>query len=516
MTILVVAALVALLLTAVRAGSVQRSAQYEAREAATRQLVESAVGIATHYRDAADSGAMDEATAQRLAKDAIANLRSGDSYLWINDHGPTMVMHPIKTELDGTDLSTNVDSEGFPLFMAMVEVVERDGAGFVTYHWERPDNGEIAKKISYVAGVDGWDWIIGNGVYVDDIDASVRHDLFVLLGFVGVAALALIGLSIIIVRSLTRPIGRTVDVLGAVADGDLTVRLEEASARELDHMARSLNATLERTSTAIAAISREAADLAQASAGLAHDSVDAERTAHDAAERASEVSQLVHDVTALVNDVAIAAQELAAASAEIANSAESAAQVAGNARGASRTATQHIEELTRTSLEVREVSRIIDEIAEQTNLLALNATIEAARAGSAGAGFSVVAHEVKVLAEQTAQATQSIGARLSAMERAAADATSAVSWITEMIGSVDDRTAEIASAVQQQTASTRGIETRLETLNENTAAITQTIDIVASAAGASTSSAGAARRSAEGLSTMSDRLTGLVNEFTVE
>lgn len=149
-----------------------------AREKATRQHVEVAHGVLTSAHALETSGKLTRDEAQRLARDTVAALRyDGKEYFWINDMHPRVVMHPIKPELDGQDVSATKDPNGLALFAAFVDQVRREGQGFVAYQWPRPGAVEPVDKLSYVKGFAPWGWVIGSGIYIDDLRHAAQARL---------------------------------------------------------------------------------------------------------------------------------------------------------------------------------------------------------------------------------------------------------------------------------------------------------------------------------------------------
>ena len=148
------------------------------RKDATQEVVETALGIVEYYGGEAEAGRMTTAAAQAAAKAEVKALRydGGGGYFWINDLTPTMVMHPVNPDLDGTDLSGTTDPDGKALFVEMVDVVKAHGAGFVEYQWPKPGVQDPQPKVSYVAGYEPWGWVIGSGIYVDDVNQVALSD----------------------------------------------------------------------------------------------------------------------------------------------------------------------------------------------------------------------------------------------------------------------------------------------------------------------------------------------------
>src|SRR5690606_187480 len=151
-----------------------RSTLMAEKEAATRGLVESAVSRVEHYHARAQRGEMSEQAARAGAIAAIKALRFGDDdYFWTNDRPPRMGLHRFRPGVRGSDLSDCADPNGVLLFVEMVARVEADGGGFVHYAWPRPGEERPVPKLSYVQEFAPWGWIIGSGIYIDDVQAAV-------------------------------------------------------------------------------------------------------------------------------------------------------------------------------------------------------------------------------------------------------------------------------------------------------------------------------------------------------
>jgi methyl-accepting chemotaxis protein len=205
----------------------KRNAAMEGHGVATRHLVESAYGVLAHFDSLAGKGTLTRQEAQSAAIAAIKALRYEEKeYFWINDMHPKMVMHPARPELDGKDLSEAKDPNGKLLFVEFVQTVKKNGQGFVSYLWPKPGMDKPVPKISYVKGFAPWGWVIGSGVYVDDVDAQFRRDA-TLLGGVASAIAVILGVMFwLMARSITRPIKRAVQIADSVSAGDLSQEIE--------------------------------------------------------------------------------------------------------------------------------------------------------------------------------------------------------------------------------------------------------------------------------------------------
>ena len=191
-----------------------------------RHLGELALGIVKEEHAAAQKGDVAAADAQKRAMARIAALRYGNNdYYWINDMHPKMVMHPIKPEMNGSDLSTYKDPNGKLLFVDFVDVVRKDGAGFVPYEWPKPGFEKPQPKLSYVVGFAPWNWVIGTGVYIDDLKAqtwvSTQRSLIV----AGLILLFTLAVSIFVARRITAPLQRMTVAMNDLASGNLDVEV---------------------------------------------------------------------------------------------------------------------------------------------------------------------------------------------------------------------------------------------------------------------------------------------------
>ncbi len=486
----VVALLGLLTLAAVQANG--RAAQLQAdRIALLRGVVESAAGIAGRYEAEERAGRLPRAEAQRLALDAVRGIRyRGQEYVWVNDMAPRIVMHPFRPDLDGKDLAEFKDPTGFRLFVAFADAVRRDGSGVVGYPWPRPGAAqagqEPVEKLSYVQGFAPWGWVIGSGVYVDDLRAAQRSMMWRSLGAAGATAAMVALLAWLVARGITRPLAAATRATAAMAAGDLDApvpgaergdelgvlaraleafraqglekrRLEAAAAADRDSQNRRYQAMDRLTQdfgTTVSGVLAKLGSSAEEMRGAAGQMTDAaERTREDMASTARDAetsSQSLVTVAAATEELTASVGEIAH---QVARAAESARAAAEQARGTDAT----VRGLSEAAGDISEVIRLISDIAGQTNLLALNATIEAARAGEAGKGFAVVANEVKALAAQTAQATSRIATQVAAIQGATGEAVQAVARVAEAINSADEVAAGIAAAVEEQGAATREI-----------------------------------------------------------
>jgi methyl-accepting chemotaxis protein len=282
-------------------------------------------------------------------------------------------------------------------------------------------------------------------------------------------------------RLIVKPLSRCVDALRRIAKGDLTARVTVDSDDEVGRMSGALNETAEAMGSMVGRINTSSELLTSASEELSAVSAQLSASAEETSAQVGSVSEAAGQVSHGVRTVSAGADEMGASIREIATNANEAAGVAAEAARAAETANAGVARLGAASTEIGTVVAVITSIAEQTNLLALNATIEAARAGEAGRGFAIVASEVKDLAEETARATQAITAQVAAIQVESGATVTAIREIGQVIATINDYTATIAAAVEEQTATTAEISRSVGHAAEGSESIAETIAMVAEA-----------------------------------
>jgi methyl-accepting chemotaxis protein len=517
---------------------------WETRRTAARSVVESAHAITSNFAAQAKSGAIKPEEAQKLAKEAIKGIRyQGTEYVWINDMHPRMVMHPIRAELDGKDLSDFKDPNGKKLFVAFVERVKADKAGFVDYLWPKPGENQPVPKISYVKGFEEWGWILGSGVYVQDVHTAIGEHIRNIIIEIIIALLVVGIVTWQVRRRIIGPIHEITGVMTRLSEGDLSVTSRfEGRQDEIGDMARAVQvfrenaqrmevlkaeqidsenrARLERrkgfqdmadnlessVKVVVSASSSEAGEMR----------IEVERIRELAAAvsgRAEEVSRTVEEMAGSVNDAAAAADELSASLGEVSRHVERSQLVAADAVNEAAKTDHVVHSLAESTQKIGEVVKLISDIASQTNLLALNATIEAARAGEAGKGFAVVANEVKHLANQTAKATEEISQQISSIQGEVERAVEAISRISGTIGTISEAAGSIAQAVEIQGQSTNRIAGNVRHAASGTQGVADRIAHVAEAAAQTNEASTKAKSTAETLVRRADEITTQVDNY---
>ena len=258
--------------------ALERSLLLDERQNGVRQAVEVAFGVVEHYQRLIENGKISEVDAKRAALDQIRGMRYGKGeYLWVNDMGPRMLMHPIKPELDGTDLSNNADPAGKRLFVSFVDEVRKQGAGFVFYLWPKPGNDIPVQKVSYVKGFTPWGWVIGSGVYLDTVDDIFWGRATNVGAVVAFLSMGLLVLCYLIVRSITLPLNAAVAIAERVASGDLSSEIEATDTDEAGRLLvalKNMNANLvkivERVRVSAEAVLTGTSEIAAGNSDLSH------------------------------------------------------------------------------------------------------------------------------------------------------------------------------------------------------------------------------------------------------
>jgi methyl-accepting chemotaxis protein len=466
----------------------------EQRENELNHLTQAAVSIAKEEYETIARDKVAPELAQKKAAERIGKLRYGNGdYFWINDLTPRMVMHPVKPEMNGQSLGDNKDPTGKLLFVEMVDIVKQKGGGVVEYQWPKPGKEAPQPKLSYVTGFAPWGWVIGTGVYVDDLQAQLWESKRSVLISALVIIAVLGAITLLIASRMSSALAAMSKALNQLGAGEFDITLPGlARSDELGDMARSIEQfkrkTEEKAHNAAAleddqrqmaehvksqalqelaeAVEREASsvvdEVARGTGNMAESAKSMTSSTLTLEQNSSSVAAAAEQALATTRTVADASAQLATSISEISARVGTSRELTRKAVAASSEAQSTIAKLSDAANKVGAVTSLISEIAGQTNLLALNATIEAARAGDAGRGFAVVASEVKTLAEQTAKATGEISQQIAEIQASTRASVDSIGAIGEVIGNVESVSTSIADAIEAQNNMTREISRTVE------------------------------------------------------
>jgi methyl-accepting chemotaxis protein len=521
----------------------------QSRRMGLTYLVETTVKLLEEYEARIQKGEFTPEEGRKRAMARIRTMRYGSNdYFWINDDKqpfPAMIMHPLVPALDGKVLDSDKfncatqttfgrggEAVAHPggkknLFQAFVEACQKSGEGYVSYLWPKPTKDgpskELFPKESYVRLYKPWGWIVGTGVYVDDLHARMG-EMRTMVGLTaGVILVVALGLVWLLGRGVSRPMTALVRFTSEVAGGNLAASMSGAFSGEfldlksaVERMVQALKAKIaeadsscqaseleaEKTRAAVREaeeakalaerarregmlqaadrLENVAGELAAISAGLSARLADSSNGAEVQKARAEETATAMEQMTSTVLDVARNASEAAEGSGQTRGKAQAGAGmvdrlVAGiqEVRGQTLSLRESMHSLGQQAEGIGRVMGVISDIADQTNLLALNAAIEAARAGDAGRGFAVVADEVRKLAEKTATATHEVEQAIELIQQAS------------------------RANVEGVDATARGIEQATALAGESGAALREIVDLVDHSSGQVTSIATAAEEQSQ-------------------
>ncbi|PXX73043.1 methyl-accepting chemotaxis sensory transducer with Cache sensor [Pseudomonas sp. LAMO17WK12:I10] len=505
---------------------------YQAKAQKTQHVVQTANGVLAYFQGLESAGSLDRPTAQKQALSAIRNLRyDQNDYFWINDLTPVMVMHPTNPKLDGQNLAAIRDPDGFAVFNEMVAIAKAKGAGMVNYRWPKPGASEPVQKTSYVQLFQPWGWIIGSGVYIDDVQAEFRSQV-VKASVVGIAIALLMALLVLLIaRSIVRPLQETVHAMANIASGesDLTRTLDTHGQDEVTELARHFNGFTAKLRLVVSQLQVSASALAQSSTDLGNNASQAQERSQQQSQQMELVATAINEVTYGVQDVAKnaehAASEMRDAEAQAQQgqvNIDGSLQQIDRLSGTIDQAVEVIRTLAQESTQIGSVLEVIHSIAEQTNLLALNAAIEAARAGEQGRGFAVVADEVRLLAQRTQKSTaeiQSMIERLQGHSEAAVKVIGDSSRASQQTIEQAGLAGESLNAIGQALRNLNGLNASIASATLQQAHVVEDINQnVTQAAGLSHSTALAAEQSSAAslhLKELSEQLNGLLRQFRV-
>jgi methyl-accepting chemotaxis protein len=491
---------------------------------------------------AARRAGLSDADAMEQGKILIRTFRFGkDDYFYaLDSHGITVAN--ANTKIEGRNLWDTADSDGV-LFVRRQLELAATGGGFVSYRFPRATGGEPLQKTSYALEFKPFGWVIGGGIYLDDMHAIFWEQARSMAMMVVLALLVVGGLFLLVGRSIVNPINALTAVMRKIAGGETATSIPALErGDEVGAMAQSVQvfkdnmieanrlrgeqdvlkaqADTERKSLLVRmadeferGVRASLDSLSGAASNMQVTSKSMSSTASEASHQATSVAAVAEQASANVQTVAAATEELSSSVSEIGRQVTQSTEIAGQAVAEANRTNVTVQGLSAAAQKIGDVVKLISDIASQTNLLALNATIEAARAGEAGRGFAVVANEVKSLASQTAKATDEISAQVGAMQNATTEAVQAIEGISRTIGAINDITSAISSAVEQQGSATQEIARNVQEAALGTGQVSSNIAAVNHAAEKTGSASNEVLASADQLSKQAVNLRTDVDKF---
>ncbi|SMC26494.1 methyl-accepting chemotaxis sensory transducer with Cache sensor [Andreprevotia lacus DSM 23236] len=516
-----------IIIAAVALGSL-RTTMLDQHRSEIRLLLQLAANEVKYFKAEADAGRLSQQEAQDRAKAAVAALREGDDYLFVRLPDSTVLVHPDPRKQGKKDPGSKLP-DGRTSMQAYLDALSTSDFGFVELTTKRPNGNVEVPKLNGLIRVQGWDWIIGYGVFMDDVDNTFRHYAltFLLIGAVIVAAV--IALTVLISRSIFRQLGGepayAAEVAIAIADGDLGRRVEGQAppGSLLDAMTR-MQTSLRQMITGIQQGASQLGDSAHSLLGRMEQIDSAARQSADAtSSTAAAIEQMSVSVTHISSNAresehnSLRSTELAGNGADlVAQASHEIQRISGDVAQAS----QQIEGLVERSREISGIVGVIKEIADQTNLLALNAAIEAARAGEQGRGFAVVADEVRKLAERTGQATGQIAEMIQGIQTDTGSVVASMQAITPQVaegvakaGQAADALREINSGTLDTLGKIRDVAMATSEQSQASAAVAANVERIAHMVENAADSVRAANQDVRALEQLASELRASVTRF---
>lgn len=465
----------------------------DARKTELKTAVESAHSIVAGYHKLEVEGKMTTQEAQKAAKDAVRMSRYGGKegkseyfYIFTTTDGMSVV-HPFKPEWEGNKSAQDIKApNGQLLIVDMIKAlsVSKDTTAFVDTLFPRPGQQESVAKLQFVKSFEPWKWMVGSGLYMDDVNAMVLQSLILTGSVGGILLLIIVVAGMLVVKSVLRQIGgepiEAIEIMKKVAQGDLTVSIptnhNSSLLYSVNDMVSSLAKLVEQTQSSAQEIAVASHQISQGNMNL---SVRTEQAAASLQETAASMHEIATSISSSAGSATYATQ--------LTDSANNAAINGGKVMQEVMTNMDSIKEAAH---KITDITSVIDSISFQTNLLALNAAVEAARAGEQGRGFAVVATEVRNLAQKSATAAKEIkaliqnsSAQVNAGSTLVIKASESMNEIVSSVDKVSSIINEINAAAKEQNNGISQVNTAVAQLDSMTQQNAALVEEAAAAAG---------------------------------
>jgi methyl-accepting chemotaxis protein len=469
---------------------------------ATRGVVDVAfAALQSHLADVT-AGKRTLKQAQADALKEVGELKyHGAEYFWVSDLETKILAHP-KTELVGKPQTETKDPNGKRLFVECVNVCKDKGEGVVEYMWAKPGSSLPVPKVTYVKLMKEWGWIIGSGIYVDDVKVEMNKMRWQILGGTLALALVIFACAWLVARRIKLALDQAIAASKRIASGDLTAQLSVESRDETGELIASLKEMNEGLARIVGEVRTGADSIATATEEIAAGNADLSQRTEEQASALEETASSMEELTSTVKQNADNAQQANQLAINASRVAVKGGEVIGRV-------VVTMESITGSSKKIADIIGVIDGIAFQTNILALNAAVEAARAGEQGRGFAVVAAEVRSLAQRSAAAAKEIKAliedsvgKVQDGSRLVEEAGRTTQEIVTSIKRVTDIMAEISAASLEQSSGIEQVNVAISQMDDVTQ---QNAALVEEAAAA-----------AESLEDQARQMVGVVARFKLE
>jgi methyl-accepting chemotaxis protein len=518
----------------------------EDRKQEIKSLVEVADSIVKTWYAKENAHELTREQAQLGARNELASLRFADNnYFFVQRYDGVTMVH-VDRSLEGKPRLETVDPDGVPTVQRQIAAAQR-GGDYIRYRNPRTGGADdrtqlLVPKLSYALGFAPWEWAICVGIYIDDVDAIYFRIVWIYVAISLVVVVLACSATFWIARSISSPLSLITDRMSHLTDGQLDIEVPFlGEPNELGRLARALEAfklsrrksdelSLAKQSEDAAKLRRQEtlervmADFHQRSARVIEAVARAAEGVQTHARRLADmarnskisieaVGHAALDTTGNVQAVAGAAEELSAAVGDVNRRVVKSTDIVKRAVSETDRTNATMRGLVDAAHRIGTIVKVIQDIASQTNLLALNATIEAARAGDAGKGFAVVAGEVKTLANQTTKATEEIQAQVGAIQNETGRAVEAIGNIGKTVDEMSEISTAIASAMEQQGATTHDIARNINQAADRTREVSTNVRSVGDAAETTSTAASELQQASDDLRSQAAQLETEMKQF---